>query len=66
VRLLVGTLKAVGAAEIAPEEMPRLLAARTPSAVPPMAPGSGLFLASVHYDGVPPKYKEEDDLVEEL
>ena len=51
VRLMVATLRAVGAGEIEPASVPALLAARTPSAVPAMAPAHGLYLSRVHYDG---------------
>lgn len=51
VRLMVATLRAVGAGEIDPASVPALLAARTPRAVPAMAPAHGLYLGRVHYDG---------------
>ena len=60
VRLLVGVLKAVGIGEVHPDEMPRLLEARTPTALPAMAPGTGLFLASVQYKDVELEHKEDD------
>jgi len=51
VRLMVATLRAVGAGEIDAASVPELLAARTPRAVPAMAPAHGLYLGRVHYDG---------------
>ena len=51
VRLMVATLRAVGAGEIAPDQIQALLDAKNPNAVPAMAPACGLYLARVHYDG---------------
>ena len=51
VRLMVATLRAIGAGEMDPAAVPMLLALRTPTAVPAMAPAHGLYLGRVHYDG---------------
>ena len=51
VRLMVSTLRAVGAGAIDPDDVPALLARKTPAAVPAMAPAHGLYLGRVHYDG---------------
>jgi len=49
VRNLVGTMIEVGRGQIALEEIPRILAARSRSAAGPTAPARGLFLVSVDY-----------------
>ena len=51
VRLMVSTLRAVGAGTVDPDDVPALLARKTPAAVPAMAPAHGLYLGRVHYDG---------------
>jgi tRNA pseudouridine38-40 synthase len=51
VRLMVSTLRAVGAGTIDPDDVPALLERKTPAAVPAMAPAHGLYLGRVHYDG---------------
>ena len=48
---MVATLRAVGAGEIAADQMQALLDKKNPDAVPAMAPACGLYLAKVHYDG---------------
>jgi hypothetical protein len=48
VRLLVGTLKAVGVGELEVCDIPRIFAGHLPA--PKLAPPQGLVLASVHYD----------------
>jgi tRNA pseudouridine38-40 synthase len=50
VRNLVGTMIDVGRGQIAPEEVPGILAARSRSAAGPTAPARGLYLYSVEYD----------------
>lgn len=49
VRNIVGTLVDVGRGNLAPEEMPRILAAKDRAAAGPTAPAQGLFLVSVEY-----------------
>jgi tRNA pseudouridine38-40 synthase len=49
VRNLVGTMIDVGRGHLAPEEIPRILAARARSEAGPTAPARGLFLHSVEY-----------------
>ena len=49
--MTTGPWRAVGAGEIAPEQMQELLDMKNPNAVPAMAPSCGLYLAKVHYDG---------------
>jgi tRNA pseudouridine38-40 synthase len=49
VRSLVGTLVAVGGGDVAPEEIPRILAARERAAAGPVAPPHGLTLERVVY-----------------
>jgi tRNA pseudouridine38-40 synthase len=49
VRNLVGTMIDVGRGQIAREEIPEILAARSRSAAGPTAPARGLFLHSVEY-----------------
>jgi tRNA pseudouridine38-40 synthase len=49
VRNLVGTMLDVGRGQLALEELPRILAARSRSAAGPTAPARGLFLHSVEY-----------------
>jgi tRNA pseudouridine38-40 synthase len=52
VRLMVGTLRAVGAGELSPDDVTDLLEGTTDaSRAPPMAPAHGLYLERVHYDG---------------
>jgi tRNA pseudouridine38-40 synthase len=53
VRSLVGTLVAVGEDRQEPEEMPRILAARSRSAAGPVAPPDGLTLVRVRYRAHP-------------
>ncbi len=50
VRNLVGTMVEAGRGQMAVEEMPRILEARSRSAAGPTAPARGLFLYSVEYD----------------
>ena len=50
VRNLVGTMIDVGRGQLAVEEIPGVLAARSRSAAGPTAPARGLFLHSVEYD----------------
>ena len=50
VRTLVGTMIDVGRGQLALEEIPRILAARSRSQAGPTAPARGLFLHSVEYD----------------
>ncbi len=50
VRNLVGTMIDVGRGQLALEEIPAILAARSRSAAGPTAPARGLFLHSVEYD----------------
>ena len=50
VRNLVGTMLDVGRGQLALEEIPGILAARSRSAAGPTAPARGLFLHSVEYD----------------
>ena len=49
VRNLVGTMLDVGRGHLSPDEIPRILAARSRSAAGPTAPAQGLFLVSVDY-----------------
>jgi tRNA pseudouridine38-40 synthase len=49
VRNLVGTMLEAGRGRLNPEEIPKILAARSRSAAGPTAPASGLFLHSVEY-----------------
>lgn len=49
VRSLVGTLVAVGEGRLAPDDMPRVLKARSRSAAGPVAPPDGLTLLRVRY-----------------
>jgi tRNA pseudouridine38-40 synthase len=49
VRNLVGTMIDVGRGQLAPAEIPRILAARSRSEAGPTAPARGLFLHSVDY-----------------
>lgn len=51
VRNLVGTLVDAGRGQIAPEDVARILEARSRSAAGATAPARGLFLDSVEYDG---------------
>ncbi|XP_024529510.1 uncharacterized protein LOC9658875 isoform X2 [Selaginella moellendorffii] len=50
VRLMVGTLKGVGAGKRTVEDVRKILEGRSISLALPMAPASGLFLADVKYD----------------
>jgi tRNA pseudouridine38-40 synthase len=50
VRMLVGTLTAVGAGRLRADDVAALLAGRDATACPPMAPPHGLYLADVAYD----------------
>ncbi|MHB1021897.1 MAG: tRNA pseudouridine(38-40) synthase TruA [Acidobacteriaceae bacterium] len=49
VRNLVGTFIEVGCGRLAPDDLPRILAAKNRSAAGPTAPASGLFLMHVGY-----------------
>jgi len=49
VRLLVGTLKAVGAGDLSVDDVDALLEAKNVLKAPPMAPACGLYLADVRY-----------------
>lgn len=49
VRIMVGTLLKVGAGELQPEDMQRILAARKRSEAGPTAPAQGLRLESIDY-----------------
>jgi len=49
VRNLVGTMIEVGRGQLAPDQIPAILAARSRSAAGPTAPALGLFLHSVDY-----------------
>jgi tRNA pseudouridine38-40 synthase len=51
VRNLVGTMLEVGRGQLALDELPKILAARSRSAAGPTAPARGLFLHSVEYPG---------------
>lgn len=51
VRNIVRTLVKVGEGRFAPDDMPRLLAARDRKAAPGTAPASGLYLDRVHFPG---------------
>ncbi|KAJ7280524.1 hypothetical protein O6H91_Y369900 [Diphasiastrum complanatum] len=50
VRLMVGTLKAVGSGSLTVRDVQEILDARSITKVPPMAPACGLYLADVKYD----------------
>lgn len=50
VRLMVGTLKAVGCGDLTVQDVQRILDARTITQAPAMAPACGLYLANVKYD----------------
>ena len=50
VRNLAGTMIDVGRGFLGPDDIPRIIAARTRSAAGPTAPARGLFLHSVEYD----------------
>jgi tRNA pseudouridine38-40 synthase len=54
VRILAGTLLAVGSGRWAPEDMPAILAARDRRRAGPTAPAHGLTLVAVHYAMDPP------------
>lgn len=55
VRKIVGTLIAVGKGRLAPEDIPRILAARDRSQAGPTVPPEGLYLVAVEYPGqLPP------------
>lgn len=49
VRIMTGTLVAVGRGECAPEDIPRIFESRDRSQAPAMAPALGLFLLEVEY-----------------
>ena len=49
VRILAGTLMAVGMGRRTPEEMPKILAACDREAAGPTAPAKGLMLAGMEY-----------------
>ena len=51
VRLMVGTLVAVGSGDMTPADVKALLEKKDVSQAPTMAPACGLYLARVHYDG---------------
>lgn len=50
VRNLVGTMLDIGRGQLKPEDVPRILAARSRSEAGPTAPARGLFLHSVDYE----------------
>ena len=52
VRNLVGTMLDAGRGHLPPEEIPRILAARSRAEAGPTAPARGLFLHSVDYGGL--------------
>ncbi|HSH75226.1 MAG TPA: tRNA pseudouridine(38-40) synthase TruA [Longimicrobiales bacterium] len=54
VRILVGSLLAVGSGRWAPEDVPAILAARDRRRAGPTAPAHGLTLVAVRYAGDPP------------
>ena len=49
VRILAGTLLAVGMGRLQPEDMETILAAKDRSAAGPTAPAKGLFLINIKY-----------------
>jgi tRNA pseudouridine38-40 synthase len=53
VRNIVGTLTDIGRGVIAPEAIPKILAARDRTAAGPTAPPQGLYLVSVEYPEIP-------------
>jgi tRNA pseudouridine38-40 synthase len=55
VRILTGTLLAVGSGRWGPEDMPAILAARDRSKAGATAPARGLTLVAVRYAAVPPR-----------
>jgi tRNA pseudouridine38-40 synthase len=55
VRILTGTLVAVGSGRWAPEDMPAILAARDRRRAGPTAPAHGLTLVAVRYAADPPR-----------
>jgi tRNA pseudouridine38-40 synthase len=55
VRILTGTLLAVGSGRWAPEDMPAILAARDRRRAGPTAPARGLTLVAVRYGAHPPR-----------
>ena len=55
VRILTGTLLAVGSGRWAPEDMPAILAARDRREAGPTAPARGLTLVAVRYSANPPR-----------
>lgn len=55
VRILTGTLLAVGSGRWAPEDMPAILAARDRRRAGPTVPARGLTLVAVRYDAAPPR-----------
>lgn len=50
VRIIVGTLVKIGNGRLAPEEVPRILAAKDRNTAPQTAPAEGLYLWAVTYD----------------
>ena len=52
VRNLVGTFAQIGAGRLEPDDIPRILAARSRSAAGPTTPAAGLFLVEVSYKPV--------------
>ncbi|KAF6139359.1 hypothetical protein GIB67_026201 [Kingdonia uniflora] len=50
VRFLVGALKAVGTGDLTPDDVERILNAKTVSAASPMAPACGLYLGNVKFE----------------
>lgn len=52
VRIIAGTLAAVGKGEIAPDEIPGILEAKDRDAAGPTAPAAGLMLVEAHYGPV--------------
>jgi tRNA pseudouridine38-40 synthase len=51
VRLMVGTLVAVGVGDMTPADVKALLDKKDVKQAPTMAPACGLYLTRVHYDG---------------
>ncbi|KAL2622516.1 hypothetical protein R1flu_002721 [Riccia fluitans] len=62
VRLLVGTLKAVGCGILTRQDVRRILNARSIKETPAMAPAFGLYLAEVKYDFENPKTREHSTM----
>lgn len=67
VRIMAGTLLQVAFGRFSPEDIPRMLAARSRSAAGPTAPARGLFLNRVFYEdfltGETPRYCQEGEHV---